>query len=655
MTEKLNEQLSNQEEAKLKNLNDALAAVVEDEACDCEGDCECDDNNVEENSLNETPAPAVADTPVEAIEQPSEEDQVASLEERVTALEEGQSQILDVLEKISEKVLAPETAEEAPVQEMSLMNEAEKTDTEEQVSAEENESEEAPADEESVEAEVENAAEEAEENTTEEEVEVNDATEAPEEEKESVKDEAEVEVENSTEETEAKETVEETAEEEGDAEEKEADEETKEENEMTDAEINALVARIKNEILDEKVEAPEVKEVEEKKEENSFSSNWRVRYNQQVAAAWDAHRLKSAAGLEKLQKINAVNYNELVKAGKVNNDIDSGPITMESLGGFILPPEVDTMIHGKRTDYSALLNNINIDETTSLQFAYATRVGDIEMRPVKLCQTGGTIADDETHVRPDNLKPIETYELVQGLAQLEEMAAVTPICTSVTRFAAADILADVAAGYRTSYDRGMAQLFVIRLQQAVDTTDNLVEFDPASATDALIDFVKATTKVSDHVVNGKFLFNAKTKAAILEYLFNAGNGGDLTTNAFTNGDVPSIFGYPYIVVPNDLLPTLGEGDKRTFVAQTLDGTKIETVDITSPVFYGDFDEYRGKTHGGLSYDVSAEASYEVYGPDGVQEVRSAWQRNELVLRGSYYRGGYIADPSVIAGMIPVSS
>lgn len=652
MTEKLKEQLSNQEEAKLKNLNDALAAVVDEEACDCEENCECEDDKTEENSLNE--APAVADTPVEAIEQPEEGDQVASLEERVTALEEGQSQILDVLEKISEKVLAP-AAEEAPAQEMSLMNEAEKTETEEQVSAEENESEEAPADEESVEAEVENAAEEAEENTTEEEVEVNDTTEATEEEEESVKDEAETEVENSTEEVEAKETVEETAEEEGDAEEKEADEEIKEENAMTDAEINALVARIKNEILDEKVEAPEVKEVEEKKEENSFSSNWRVRYNQQVAAAWDAHRLKSAAGLEKLQKINAVNYNELVKAGKVNNDIDSNPITMESLGGFILPPEVDTMIHGKRTDYSALLDNINIDETTSLQFAYATRVGDIEMRPVKLCQTGGTIADDENHVRPDNLKPIETYELVQGLAQLEEMAAVTPICTSVTRFAAADILADVAAGYRTSYDRGMAQLFVIRLQQAVDATDNLVEFDPASATDALIDFVKATTKVSDSVVNGKFLFNAKTKAAILEFLFNAGNGGDLTTNAFTNGDVPSIFGYPYIVVPNDLLPTLGEGDKRTFVAQTLDGTKIETVDITSPVFYGDFDEYRGKTHGGLSYDVSAEASYEVYGPDGVQEVRSAWQRNELVLRGSYYRGGYIADPTVIAGMIPVSS
>lgn len=614
MITKSKEQLSSKDEAKLKNLNEALSAVA---------------NADDDNLPDEIPAEVEG---TEA-EQPSTDDEVASLEDRVTALEEGQAKILDVLEKISDKVLGgeEEVAEEEAAPAEEPMNENTES---EQGSAEESKEEEVSAGEEPVENDVE-------ETDTEAEVE---SAEAPEAEEEAVKAEAE-----------ASESVEETPVTNDSTEEEDVDNNEKEEKPMTDAEINALVARIKNEILDEKVEAPEAEEVAEQKEENSISKNWRVRYNQQVEAAWDAFRLKNAKGIEKLNKINAVNYNELVKAGRITNDIASDPMTIESLGGFILPPEVDKMIHGKRTDYSALLSNINIDETQSLQFAYATRVGDIEMRPVKLCQSGGTITDDATHVRPDNLKPIESYELVQGLAQLEEMAAVTPICTSVTRFAAADILADVAAGYKTSYDRGMAQLFVIRLQQAIDTTDNVVEFDPASATDALIDFVKATTKVSDGVVNGKFLFNAKTKAAILEYLFAAGNGGDLTTNAFTNGDVPTIFGYPYIVVPNDLLPTLGEGDTREFVAQTLDGTAIETVEITSPVFYGDFDEYRGKTHGGLSYDVSADASYEVYGASGVTEVRSAWQRNELVLRGSYYRGGYIADPTVIAGMTPVSS
>ena len=622
MINKSKEQLSSKEEAKLKSLNEAIAAVA----------------NADEDDLpDEIPAEAPAEVEGVPAEQPAAEDEVASLEDRVTALEEGQAKILDVVERISDKVLGSETEaeEEAAPAEEPENEVAENAESEEQISTEESEAEDAPAGEEPVENDVE-------ETETEAEVE---SAEAPEAAEEAVEAEA----------VEAEASVEETPELNDEAEEKEVEnKEEKEENAMTEAEINALVARIKNEILDEKVEAPEAEEVE-KKEENSISTNWRVRYNQQVEAAWDAYRLKNAKGLEKLNKINAVNYNELVKAGKIENEIGDGPITIESLGGFILPPEVDKMIHGKRTDYSDLLSNINIDETQSLQFAYATRVGDIEMRPVKLCQSGGTITDDAAHVRPDNLKPIETYDLVQGLAQLEEMAAVTPICTSVTRFAAADILADVAAGYKTSYDRGMAQLFVIRLQQAVDTTDNLVEYDPATATDALINFVKATTKVSDSVVNGKFLFNAKTKAKILEYLFNAGNGGDLTTNAFTNGDVPSIFGYPYIVVPNDLLPTLGEGDTRTFVAQTLDGTRIESVDITSPVFYGDFDEYRGKTHGGLQYDISADASYEVYGADGVIETRSAWQRNELVLRGAYYRGGYIADPSVIAGMVPVSS
>ena len=613
MITKSKEQLSSKDEAKLKNLNEALSAVA---------------NADDDNLPDEIPAEVEG---TEA-EQPSTDDEVASLEDRVTALEEGQAKILDVLEKISDKVLGgeEEVAEEEAAPAEEPMNENTES---EQGSAEESKEEEAPAGEEPVENDVEKT-------ETEAEVESAEATET---EEEPVKAEEET-----------SESVEETPVTNDSTEEKDVDNNEKEEKPMTEAEINALVARIKNEILDEKVEAPEAEEVE-KKEENSVSKNWRVRYNQQVEAAWEAFRLKNAKGIEKLNKINAVNYNELVKAGRITNDIADGPFTMDSLGGFILPPEVDKMIHGKRTDYSALLSNINIDETQALQFAYATRVGDIEMRPVKLCQSGGTITDDATHVRPDNLKPIESYELVQGLAQLEEMAAVTPICTSVTRFAAADILADVAAGYKTSYDRGMAQLFVIRLQQAIDTTDNVVEYDPATATDALIDFVKATTKVSDGVVNGKFLFNAKTKAKILEYLFAAGNGGDLTTNAFTNGDVPTIFGYPYIVVPNDLLPTLGENDTKTFIAQTLDGTNIESVDITSPVFYGDFDEYRGKTHGGLTYDVSADASYEVYDATGVVEVRSAWQRNELVLRGSYYRGGYIADPTVIAGMTPVSS
>jgi len=644
--------------------------------------------------------------------QPEVEDEVKALEGEVEAiqtrlgdLESGQEKIVSVLEALTEKVdakntPAEKTEESKKKNDMDSEEVEESEETAEEAKAEEteekietnsieekveNDSEESGVETEEVEEPETETTETTEEieNSEETEVEpkedISEKTENSQEAAEETKEETEteevaeeveeteeaaetVEVENSIEESETSEELSEGDKEpEDSAEEVEQTSETDEEDNnlnnkdtMTDEQINALVARIKNELADEAVKAPEVEEVEEaKKEENSFSKDYRIRYNEQVAAAWDAYRLKNAAAMDKLAKINA--YNASLK---VTNDTVGGPITISGdpgIDGFVLPPEIDTMIHGKRTDYSALLSQLDYAETSSLQFAYATRVGDINMRPVKLCEGGETITDDAQHVRPDNLKAIEGYSLTQGLSQMEEFAAVTPICNSVTRFAAADILADVAAGYRTDYDRKLAQLFIVRLQQAVNHTDNVVEFDPASATDALIDFVKATTKVSDTVVNGKFIFNARTKAAILEYLFNSGAGGELSVNAFANGDIPTIFGFPYVVVPNDLMPTLGEGDTRTFVAQSLDGTTIETVDIVSPVFYGDFSEYRGKVHGGLSYDISAEASYEVYNATGVVETRSAWQRNELVLRGSFYRGGYIADESVIAGMTPVSS
>lgn len=605
------------------------------------------------------------------VEEVNPEDEIVALREdldaiseRVMEIEQGQDKLVSVVEKIYEQVSATpeeETSIDALVEEsknnedVSVKNNSEEgNEVEEEVKAPE--ITETPAEEVIVDtpekeetAPVEEVVEEAKEEAP---------VEAPAEEvEEKVEEESKVEndaepaeTENSEEEkTEEVSSVEETPAEQP-AEEEKVDEEIKENSIMTEEQINDLVARIKNEIADAQVEEPEVTPAEEAPVENSVAQNWKTRYNDQVSAAWDAHRLKSVEGFKKLNAINK--FNAELKAQE--NKIGDGPVTIDTIDGFVLPPEVDKMIHGKRTDYSAFLSALNYDQASSLSFVWMRRKGDIQMRSVKFCETGGTISDDAAHTRPDNLKPIEVPEYAQGVAQLEEMAAVTPICNAVTRFAAADILADVAASYRNDYDRKLAQLAIVRLQQAVNETDNVVEFDPATATDALINFVKATTKVSDGVVNGKFLFNAKTKAKLLEFLFNAGNGGALSDKAFTNGDAPTIFGYQYIVVPNDLMPTLGEGDTKTFTAQSLTGT-LEEVEITSPVFYGDFDEFRGKIFGGLSYDVSAEASYEVYGASGVVEVRSAWQRNELVVRGSFYRGGYIADPTVIAGMEPASS
>ncbi len=495
-------------------------------------------------------------------------------DEKLDMLAEEQTKIVDILERISDEVLT-EPVEE-PVDEVEV-NSIPSSETEEKI-----------------------------ENKTEE----------------PVKEEA-VEVKEEVSEVKVEETEEEPAE--------KKEVQIKKENEMTEEQINALVEQRVNSILDAKVEAPEVKE-EDVKAENSLK-NWKTRYNAQVLAAWNSERLGSVESAQELKKINKINYNELIEAGRIDNTM-----TIESLGTFVLPPEMDTMIHGKRTNYAKLLEMTDWSETDRLEFAWATRVGDIDMQNVKMCDDG---ADG-------NLKPISEYELTQGIARLEELAAVTPICTAATRFLAADILQDVAAGYRTDYDRKKAQLVVIRLQQAINATGQAVEFDPASSVEALVDFLKATTEVSDSVVNGKFLFNSKTFAAIQSFALQAGTDGPLG-QIFINGEVPTIFGYSYAIVPNDLLPTLGvAGDKRTFKAENLAGT-VESVDITSPVFYGDFEEFRGKVAGGLQYDVDGSASYEING-----EVRSAYQRNELVLRGSFFRGGYIADPTVISGLTPAT-
>lgn len=461
----------------------------------------------------------------------------------------------------------------------------------------------------------------------------------------------------SEEEVEETESKEEDDSEKEDSEDKESDEDSKDdseekkkksrkndinvkENAMTDAEKQALIDAIKNEILDAQVKAPEVVETEDESTEEApeVAKNWRTRYNDQVNAAWESLRLHSAEASVKLNAINK--YNAELKA-KAANDAGEGPITIDTLDGFILPPEVDRMIHGKRTNYSPLLNAIEYVQTDNLNFMWATRVGDIDMQNVALCDDG----------KDGNLKPIETYELKKGVAKMEEMAAVTPICDNATRYMAVDILQDIASGYRTDYDRKLAQLFIVRMQQAINASGNAVEFNPSDSVEALVDFIKATTLVSDGVTNGTFVFNARTKAALQTYLFRAAAEGQIGHDTFTTGEFPTIFGFPYIVVPNDLMPTLGKNDVKTFKALNNETGALESVDITSPVFYGDIAEYRGKTSGTLKYDVSADAMYEL--PDGSKH--SAWQRNEIVMRGSFLRGGYIADPTVIAGLTPASS
>ena len=585
-----------------------------------------------ETEVMETPKEQSPEDRIDAIEKV-----VLTQGEQIADIAEEQEKIVDILEKISDKLNSEKAEEKIEAAEETIENEIEEkveNDISEESSEKETEGEEPEV--------VENI-EVKEDGSNESTVEGDDVTLKPadEETKEAVEETQTEEVENSiTEDSESEESEEETEKE--DAEQKEPQE--IKENKMTKEELqeilNSFKAEVVNEILDAKVEEPKVEETEaEEKNEPEVEKNWRKRYNEQIACAWNAYRLHNIDAAQKLAKINKFNFEE--KKNKIENGSNIEVMTIETADDFVLPYEVDNMIHGKRTNYSAILDAVEYQTTDRLTFAWATREGDIDMQNVALCDDG---ADG-------NLKPISTYELKKGVAQMEELAAVTPICDNATKYLAVDILSDVAAGYRNDYDRKLAQLVIVRMQQAVNKTGNSVELEGTTSIEKLVEFIKATTKVSDAVVNGTFVFNAKTKAQLVEYLFSAAAEGELGKDTMTTGEFPTIFGYPYIVVPNDLMPTLGEGDVKSFKAMNNETGNIDTVTINSPVFYGDLDEFRGKVSGGLKYDVSAEAAYEV--ADG--SVRSAWQRNELILRGSFLRGGYIANQGAFAGLTPASN
>lgn len=398
--------------------------------------------------------------------------------------------------------------------------------------------------------------------------------------------------------------------------------ENKKEETMDKEEIQNAVAEALKGYFANSAKAPEFK-----KDENSASytdMDWKERYNKQVNAAYEAFRNGSIASRKTLNEINEVNFNALKEEKIVKNSM-----TIASMGNFVIPPEMYREIVGQRTDYSAIINATEWKETDSLEFAWLKRNGDIDMQNVAMCDDG----------KNGNLKPISEYTAEPVTSKLEEMAAVTVVCNAATRFFAVDLLSDVAAGYRNDYDRKRAQLIVARLEQAVEESGQSVNYAPSTDTEAMVAWLKAIAEISDTTVNGTLLFNNKTFAQLKAHALEAGANGPLSS-IFIDGEIPRIFGMPYIVLPNDLLPTIESEDKVSFI---VDGEEVE---IKHAVFYADLSEFTGRTSGGLQYDISADASYEVNGT-----VRSAYQRNELVLRGSFFRGGAVKDTSRVAGIL----
>jgi hypothetical protein len=132
--------------------------------------------------------------------------------------------------------------------------------------------------------------------------------------------------------------------------------------------------------------------------------------------------------------------------------------------------------------------------------------------------------------------------------------------------------------------------------------------------------------------------NEASKWEIIKRAIAAGIQGNVL-GVLQSGDLSPILGAASIIVPNELMPTLNTAATKTFV---VDGVSVT---INKAVFYVNPSVFSGRTSGGLMYDLSTEAAYE----DG-ETVKSAFQRNELLLRGSFFRGGAVRDTSKVSAL-----
>ena len=389
------------------------------------------------------------------------------------------------------------------------------------------------------------------------------------------------------------------------------------------APLTEKIKELEQKIFDNSAKEPEFKKDKKIITASYEGMNYKQLHGKQINAAWEMLKGGNMEAGQKLSDINKFNLEKLQEAGIVENTI-----TIADMGNFVISPELLKDIEGHRSDFTSLISRLDYRETLSLQMAWLTRSGDINMQEVEHCDDGAE----------GNLKPISEYTAGIQTSNLHELAAVTPVCNAATRFLAADLLGDVAAGYRNDYDRKRAQLYIARLQQAVNTTGNTVTYATTTDTAALKSFVSTWSSMTEEIMNGTFIFNQKTYGELVSRMVGAGISGPLA-GVFTTGDQPTLLGRPYIVVPNELLPNLNTATTKTF---TVEGVAVS---INKAVFYTDLSTFSGRTSGGLQYDLSTEAAYEV---DTV--VKSAFQRNELVLRGSFFRGGAIRDTDKVVAM-----
>lgn len=391
--------------------------------------------------------------------------------------------------------------------------------------------------------------------------------------------------------------------------------------------INQKLEELEKKVVENKakVEEPKFENTNEKTVTNSFDSmSWQDRTVKQIEFALSYFKTKNPREYAKLSDLNSFHLEKLQEKGIVSNSM-----TIADFGNFVISPELLSEIQGHRSDYSNILSVFPFQETLSTQMAWLTRSGDINMQEVEMCDDG---ADG-------NLKPISEYEATMRTANLHELAAVTPVCNAATRFLAADIIQDIARGYRNDFDRKKAQLIVARLQQAINSNGNAVTYATTSDLNSVKSWLRVLQEVSEITPNGYLIMNYSTAIEMLITVVGSGISGNVLS-IIQSGQLAPILGKNTVVVPDDLLPTLNTSNTdKTFAVEG------SNVTINKSVFYVDPSNWLGRTSGGLQFDLSTEAAYEVGG-----SVKSAYQRNELVMRGSFFRNGAIKDLSKVAAL-----
>lgn len=397
------------------------------------------------------------------------------------------------------------------------------------------------------------------------------------------------------------------------------------------ASLNEKLEKLEKQALNEKAQEPAFKKSSSKTSNSTSeleSSHWTMRTADQLVAARQWLKGGSESARNTLMTINEFHKEKLAESGALP-EIVANSIDTIDFGNFIISPELFSEIQGYRSNYKPLLGKVTFSETLSNKFGWLTRSGDIDMTSVTYL----------TDAADGNLKPISEYTANYAEKTMEELAAVTPVMNATNRFLAADLMGDIAMGYRNDYDKKLAQLIIARLQQSTDTSGNQVAYTTTSGTTALQSWVNMFSTVSEPVPNGVFIMSYKTKAQLIKDAMSAGWDAMMTQQAFASGETGAILGAPSVYVPNDLLPTLNSAETKTFV---VDGVNVT---INQAVFYCDLAKFKGRVSGGLQYDLSTEAAYEDGGT-----VKSAFQRNELVVRGSFFRNGAWLDDDYAASL-----